>query len=200
MVIVDDTFEQIGAMLHPGKTVRKRTVAGTLKYYYGVMALPLVISLALVFTLGKGSLPGMFNTSLDIVAVGVALFYLVVIPLWTLLGALVAHVIGANFLQAFKGRYSDTLSGVTYGQLAFAPLIWLVALSMRIPLLGMLLIMVLGGWAFVVEVIGVAKLNKASRASAFAVAISSGALVWIAVYVVMMIVLSSGFYNPYYFG
>lgn len=199
MIVVDDIVEQARVMLRPAKSVRKRTVAGVMKYYYSVAILPLIISLALLLTVGKASVPAAMDMGLRETAIGVVLFYVVLVPLGMLFEALVLQLIGSNFLQALKGRYSDTLSALAYSKLVVVPLLWLVAACMGIPLLAVALIAVLAAWSFVVEVVGLAKLCKTSRLSAFAVVVSVGAMIAIAAYVIAMIV-AYVMYPPVYYG
>jgi hypothetical protein len=186
MLFIDDIYEQLGAMLHPSNTIKSRSTGEALKYYYMVTLIPLLITLAIIAFFGSaltgilsafqmGSLSTL-TTASTLIAIGIAVLFLwVVEPVMLLIDAAILQVIGGNLFKSFKGRFSDTLSALVYASCAVTLFIWLIF----IPFVGIVIISVLGIWSLILQIIGLAKLQKISRLSAFAIIIGVGILIGI---------------------
>jgi hypothetical protein len=187
MIVVDEIREQIDVMLHPSKKIRARSVAGALRYYYLVSAVSLLLALVLTFALGGTAVAGDVGPAL---AIAVVAIYWIIIPLSMLLTAGVLHLLGVSLFRKFKGTYADTLSAVAYACSAVMLFYWLAAL----PYAGLALI-VIAFWSVVIEIIGIAKLDKASRTAALGVIVGEWVLVVIILIAIMLALYGMGFFG-----
>lgn len=193
MMILDEVREQFGVMAHPGAKMKARSAREAMAYYYKVALVPLVLSLLLAWAVGSAVLGSQLGASgLAALEVFVALFFLVIEPAGLLFTALVLQLIGANLFKAFKGGYADTLSALVCAALPPMMFMWLLA----VPIVGLIVLIIMGIWSFILEIVGVAKMNKTSRLSAFAVLIGGGIIVGVIAYMVMFgILFELGFFS-----
>ncbi len=183
MIFIDEIKEQLNVMLHPSSAAKSRSVGDSLKYYYKLVFIPMIISLVLVY-IGSSllgdimSLAGMRAlSSLSIFSIMglVLLLFLVIEPISLLINAAILQAIGGNLFKAFKGKYDDTFSAIVYASCSVMLFFWLLL----VPILGTLILAILGIWSLIIEIIAIAKMHGTSRLAAFVIIIGSAVLIGI---------------------
>ena len=183
MIFIDEIKEQLNVMLHPGSAIKSRSVGDSLKYYYKLAFIPMVLSLILVYIAGAAlgsvmsflGMSALSSSSIMLILGLILLLILVLEPIGLFINAAILQAIGGNLFKAFKGRYNDTFSAITYASCTGILFIWVLV----VPLIGFLIFAILGVWSFIIEIIGIAKMQKVSRLAAFAIIIGAGIIVGI---------------------
>ena len=175
MIIADELKEGFNIMLHPkSATQKERKISEALAFYYKIIIIPLIlyIILALAF-------PPIYETKLltgpssaftgffpGVSVIGGILALLVTIPISIFILAFIYHIFGKLF-KAFNNPYSNTFTATVYGMVPYILFYWLTPIP-----LGLLLIIILDIWGFIITIFALANQQKTSVLKAFAVAIT----------------------------
>lgn len=192
MIFVDEMRKQLDVMLHPGSMIKKgMSFGGALRYYYKVVAIPMVVYIVLALILGSTGmlhntgLLGPASGSLYIVGTGILLF-VVLEPIGLFVDTAIFQFFGKYVFRKYKQGSNITFTAVTYAALASMLLYWLSL----IPGAGLVIAIVLSIWSLVVLVIGLSKLQKISGKASLGVFIGSTVITIVIVMVVVLLAFS----------
>lgn len=170
MSLLDDFKKGIDVSLHPDTgTKAKMTSSDALMMYYKFSVIPVIISVLIVLILGSLIFHALQYTLFSwvttiILVIFVAVYFWIMIPIGMLVIAVIYHVIG-KILGFFKGSYSNTLTAVVYSNLLPAGVIWILI----IPILGWLLMALIGLWSIYVLCMAFANQHKTTALKGFIV-------------------------------
>jgi hypothetical protein len=157
MILIDQTKEQIGVMLHPSEKINGRSISASMAYYYKVAIIPLILTVILSLVFHSNYLSSISPKLAGLGLVLIIILFVLLVPLGILINAGILHIIGKLF-NVFKGSYADSVAAVTYASCTFTVAYWLTS----IPILGILIVIIFAIWEFIILVIGLAKLHQTS--------------------------------------
>lgn len=202
MMFVDELKVGIGAAMHPSKETRKQmSTKQAIAFYYKFSLIPvaiaIIIALAASALLGAtSSLLGIYShmpTHFALLSVLLPILILwVLVPVGFLINALFLQLIGRNLFNSFKGRYSNSITALVYGEMPAVGLFW----TGFIPIIGTVILVIAGIWGFIVQIIALSNQQKTSRLVAFVIMIATSFLVGIIFYgIVLGGLFSLGVFN-----
>ncbi|MCL4403695.1 MAG: YIP1 family protein [Candidatus Marsarchaeota archaeon] len=200
----DNLKNAFGVLLHPGKeTKRQMGIGESLKFYYSVMIIPMILGIIL------GAVIGMSSGGAVAMISAVLLDYVIVFPIVSILvGAGIYHAIIGKLFKLYKGNYERVVNAFTYMIIPFLLIYWIVLpLSVNSSLLGstvavngipsgvsalapigLLLTVIFGIWALIVSVIALSTQLNISRVKAFGTMVLEGVIIGIIYLVVVLMV------------
>ena len=177
----------IGAMLHPGDATKKTmSVGDALKFYYLLMIIPLILGVIVAAATGShvSSNPLLGTAVGTMMIILMLLIYIVIIPVGIIVDSGIYHLIIKSLFKMYKQNYNAAFTAFTYGMIPVILVYWLLS----VPLLGMVLIIIFGLWALIVEIIAISNQLSMSRLKAFGTILLDGIVVGIIMYVVVAVV------------
>lgn len=167
-------------MFQPDKTTRTdRPLGDMLKFYYKILAIPLIAFIALELIFYGYGLSAISSTIvLAAIIIGVIVFMLIGNLIAFFVWAVIIHIFGA-ILRQFKRSFDNTLTGVIYGAVPATLFIWTLA----IPVWGRLIFALFCIWGFIITIIATANQQKISKWA------SLGVFVAIAIVAVVLLII-----------
>jgi hypothetical protein len=164
MEIFDNFKKALDRCTNPNKNTDKMDVMDAIKYYYKVMILPMIASIAIALIVGSvATLSPISTGAFGIVsAVFAAVSFLILFPIGMLLSAAVIQLFSKMVFGIFKGNYSKTFTAMMFGTLPVVLFYWLT----YIPILGML-ILLFAIWSIYVTTVSLSKQQNVSIGKAF---------------------------------
>ncbi len=180
--IIDDFKIGLDAVFHPSKNNKQMSIGQTLGMYYKFSVVPFVlfIVLGLIVTTVLGSvlsaIPGVGGLATGLgavfIVVGAIMYLLIAIPIGIIIDGILYYLVGGVVFKWFKNGLSGTVTGVAYSVMTIVGFIWLIF----IPVIGWLIVGLLGLYSLWVLWNSLAAQHKATLAQAFIVW-----LVWVIV-------------------
>ena len=201
-MLIEEINEQIKIMLDP-QTMKRKKVKEALLYYYKISVVPIIIGIILgaigiaffallssgiasVFGSAAGNLGFTAPVAVFLLIAGVCLLGLWVIePLAIVIFAALLQLIGGNLLGVFKGNYEDTVTSGVYSASANILFSWI----MMIPVIGWILSCVIGIWAFIISILGLAKLHRTGPWKVLGIMILTGIIVGFLVFLITILIV-----------
>jgi hypothetical protein len=175
MILVDEIKNQIDVMLHPGSAIKApMDLKDALVYYYKVAIIPMVLFIlfgSIFYNSGSfGMLTKYFGVGSTAVTIGLGIFiFLVLEPIGMFIDSALYQLFGKYVFKKYKSGYGNTFTGVMYGISTMMLFYWLTV----IPVIGSVLLLIIVIWSFVVQIIGLSKLQKISAWTSFGVILGS---------------------------
>lgn len=189
MIFVDDWKGAIDTIMHPGKnTGNSMDIMQSLSMYYKVSLIPAVIFIILALV-AAGAVSSALGSALGsigsgaagLLLIGIGLVFLwIAIPIGLMIDAALLHLFGKFILKSFKGTYNNTFAGFVYGELPIVALFWVaLVLSIISPLLGLIVLIILGVWTIIVGIIALAGQNKTTAVNVIIAAVLEFVVIFI---------------------
>ena len=165
-------------MFKPNKTTfTDRPIGDMLKFYYKILAIPLIAFIILelvLYAYGLGSIgsPIFLGAQLTTIILFMLIGNLIAFFVW----AVIIHLFGMALGQ-FKRSFDNTLTGVIYGAVPTALFIWVLAL----PIFGIYLFMLFALWGLIITIMAVANQQRISKKASLGV--------FIAIFIVLLLIV-----------
>ncbi len=156
--------------LSPGRsTAKPMTMQESLRFYYNIMVIPLILGVLISLLVG-----GIASAGLVVLAL------LVIVPISVFINSAIYHLIIGMLFNIYRSDYERVFSAFTYGIVPVVLVYWLV----RVPLIGVIIAGIFAIWGYVVQIIALSNILRMSRLKAFATTLLSGIVL---AFVVMLV-------------
>lgn len=210
MIFVDDLKWAWNVMFHPEKNTTETmdSIAAFIQYYKasfipvvaviiveillsGILAgaiykvlnsilMTLLVPVAVHVPLGNaliGLLSGLIGTiALILLILGTIFYAWIAIPFYLFVNSMIYHILGKYVFRVFKNEYDNTASAFVYSAAPFAIFAWVIV----IPIIGIILSLILGGWEITILVYSLANQEGITKKTAglviFGIGIIAGIL------------------------
>lgn len=201
-MLIEEISEQIRIMFDP-ESMKRKGIKNAFLYYYKISIIPIVIGVVLgllgvaFFSLLSNGISGAFGGTsahlslggpfaIFVILGGASLLLIWIIePIAIIVSAALLQLIGGNLLGIFKGSYEDTITASVYSSSTMILFSWI----MIIPVIGWIISCVISIWAFVIEVLGLAKLHKTGAWKVFGTMILTCIIVGVILFLIVLLVI-----------
>ena len=153
--------------LSPGNsTAKAMSMRNSLRFYYAIMVIPLILGVLISPPLGGPAAAGMLALSL-----------IVIVPVSLFVNSFVYHIIVGRLFNLYRSDYWKVFSAFTYGVVPVVLVYWLIG----IPILGLVIVGLSAIWGYIVQIIALSNILRMTRLRAFVTTLLSGVVVAIVI-------------------
>ncbi len=194
--IIENWRNAIKVLFHPGRnTVIGKTIKESLKFYYSIIIIPVILGIILSFVLQ------IWYASLIVL-----LYLLIIFPLiGILVSAGIYHIIVSKLFRFYKGRYEKVVNAFTFSIIPAVFIYWIVALNVWITKVAsvgvgvnpviyylasidIILMAIIEIWVFIVLIFALSNQLSISKLKSIGTVILEGVIVFVAILVGVIIV------------
>lgn len=191
MGYMDTVRDAFGVFLHPkSATSRSMSIGDSLKFYYKIMIIPLILGVIVSYLLGSAAGVGLT------LAGTIAAYFIILYPLGILVDGGIYHILIGKLFKLYRAGYARVVSAYTYGIIPSIFIAWIAmplysAHAAATPTLsatyvaGIVLLTIFGIWSFIIILFALSNQLQISKLKAFGTLILEGVIVSIIVFAVI---------------
>ncbi|MGC8662775.1 MAG: hypothetical protein ACP5RT_03250 [Candidatus Micrarchaeia archaeon] len=193
-----DTYgKAIDIMFHPDSSTKKSMRIGeALAFYYTLAIIPLILSIIVTMVIYIPANLFFGGATKGIMLLIMVLTYLVFTPLGLIINSEIYNLIIKGLFKMYNQGYDAVFTAFTYGAIPLILTYWLL----RVPFIGMALILLSGLWGFIVEIIAISNLLSMSRLKALGTILLNSIVLVIIIYFIIFVIglsaISLGLISP----
>lgn len=191
MGYMDTIRDAFGVFLHPkSATSGGMSIGASLKFYYKIMIIPLILGVIVGYLLGSTAGIGLT------LAGTMAAYFIILYPLGILVDAGIYHILIGKLFRLYRAGYARVVSAYTYGIIPSIFIAWIamplysthaaVMLTLSATYVaGLVLLAIFTIWSFIVILFALSNQLQISKLKAFGTLILEGAIGSIIVFAVI---------------